>query len=403
MQPSTHDVIIVGSGLIGSATGIALAQAGLSVLLIDSTPTDKRLSTAYDGRTSAVAKGSVGVLTSIGVWNQIEECEPILDIRVCDLNGKFHVHYDHREAGDDPFGYITENRMLRGALYRKADTTPGLTQHHPATVAAITHLPASVAVTLSDGTHWQAPLMLVADGKFSSTREQLGIGHKTLGYGQTAIVCTIAHEQPHHGVAVEKFRPAGPFALLPMTHQRTNIVWAESDAVAARMLELTNTERHAELALRIGDHLGAFEQIGPCHSYPLKLIHAERYIAPRTALIGDAAHAIHPIAGQGANLGYRDVAAICELVIEQARLGLDVGSDALLQRYVNWRRLDTLTMSAATDGLTRLFSNPIPAVRLLRDVGLGMVNEMKPVKHYFMRHAMGMVGNLPKMMRGVAV
>jgi 2-octaprenyl-6-methoxyphenol hydroxylase len=394
-----RDVIIIGSGLIGAAMAIALARAGLRVDLIDAAPTSSRLSTAYDGRTSAVALGSMRVLSHIGVWQRITDSEPIQDIRVCDEGGRFYVHYDHTKVGNEPFGHIVENRLLRQSLYEAVDEQKTITVHQPATVTSLESSASSVTVTLSNGESLQASLALVADGKFSKTRDMLGIDTNILTYGQTAIVCTIAHDLPHHGLAVEKFMPAGPFALLPMTNNRTNIVWSERDAMAARMLELDDSEFKIELRQRIGDHLGDFKLIGPRHSYPLILIHARRYTDKRVALIGDSAHGIHPIAGQGANLGFRDVAVLTELLLEQARLGLDLGSDDLLAHYQQWRRFDTLSMTSVTDALNRLFSNRILPLKLARDFGMGMVERLPNTKRFLMHHAMGLVGDLPSMMQ----
>lgn len=398
-----QDVIIIGSGLVGAAAAIALADAGLRVALVDADSTGARLDAGYDGRTAAIAYGSRCVLEAVGVWPLIEQAEPIYDIRVCDQDRAAHVHYHYRDAGEEPFGHIIENRHLRVALYHRLEACKGVQLHAPATVQSLEQHAAYVEVQLSNGLSLRAPLLLAADGKNSATRRMLHINAKENAYGQTAIVCTIAHSQPHHGLAVERFLPAGPFALLPMSDNRTNIVWTESDALAKRMLELSEDELLQEITQRAGDHLGDISLAGPRFAYPLKLIRAESCIAPRVALIGDAAHAIHPIAGQGVNLGYRDVAVIAELIIERARLGLDIGSDALLSRYAGWRRVDVGSMAAATHGLNRLFSNNVLPLRLARDAGLSMVNELLPLKQFFMRHAMGMVGDLPKMMRKEAI
>lgn len=394
-----RDVIIVGSGLIGASMAIALARTGLTVDLIDAAPTEARKSPSYDGRTSAVALGSMRVLNHIGVWQRITDSCPILDIHVCDEGGRFHVHYDHTKAGHEPFGHIVENRLLRHALYDAVDEQPGITLHQPATIADFETTSSHVKATLSNGTELAASLMLVADGKYSKTRDRLGIDTTTLRYGQTAIVCTIAHTEPHHGLAMEKFMPAGPFATLPMTGNRTNLVWTERDAMAKRMLELSDTEKLEEIGRRLGDHLGTISLVGPCFSYPLNLIHAREYTRDRIALIGDSAHGIHPIAGQGANLGFRDVAVLTELIVEQAKRGLDIGAPELLAHYARWRRFDTLSMTAVTDALNRLFSNRILPLRLARDIGLGIVNRLPKTKLFLMQDAMGLTGDLPAMMR----
>lgn len=394
-----RDVIIIGSGLIGAAMGIALARLGLRVDIIDRAPTESRLQAAYDGRTSAVALGSTRVLLHIGVWQRIDDSQPIHDIRVCDEGGRFYVHYDHTKAGNEPFGHIVENRLLRQALYEAVDEQPTLTVHQPARVTTIEPEPGHATATLDTGEQLHASLVLVADGKYSQTRDMLGIEANIFEYGQTAIVCTIAHSKPHHGLAVEQFMPAGPFALLPMTGDRTNIVWTERNAMAQRMLELDDAAFVAEVRRRVGDYLGDISLFGPRHAYPLTLVHARQYTAERLALIGDAAHGIHPIAGQGANLGFRDVAVFTELLHEQAKLGLDLGSTDLLAHYQQWRRFDTLSMTSVTDALNRLFSNRNPVLRLARDAGLGMVERMPTTKRFLMHHAMGLVGDLPAMMQ----
>ncbi len=394
-----RDVIVIGSGLIGAAMAIALARLGLRVDVIDRAPTESRLQAHYDGRTSAVALGSMRVLSHIGVWQRVGDSQPIQDIRVCDEGGRFYVHYDHTKAGNEPFGHIVENRLLRQALYEAMDEQATITVHQPARVQTIEPDSGAVTATLDNGDALRASLVLVADGKYSQTRDMLGIDANVFEYGQTAIVCTIAHSKPHHGLAVEQFMPAGPFALLPMTGDRTNIVWTERNAMAARMLELDDAAFLEEVRRRVGDYLGKISLYGPRYSYPLTLVHARQYAAQRLALIGDAAHGIHPIAGQGANLGFRDVAVFTELLQQQARLGLDIGAADVLAHYQQWRRFDTLSMTSVTDALNRLFSNSNPVLRLARDAGLGMVEHMPTTKRFLMHHAMGLVGDLPAMMQ----
>jgi 2-octaprenyl-6-methoxyphenol hydroxylase len=239
-----------------------------------------------------------------------------------------------------------------------------------------------------------------ADGQKSPLRRGAGIGTTEWRYRQTSIVTTVSHEHPHGGIAVEHFLPAGPFAILPMSGNRSSIVWTEQGELAARLVGLPDAAFAAELTARFGDFLGAVVPIGPRWTYPLGLMLADRYIARRLALVGEAAHVIHPIAGQGLNLGIRDVAALAELVIDTRRLGLDIGDDALLDRYQRWRRFDALMLAAVTDGLNRLFSNAIAPVRLARDLGFAMVHRLPPLKRLLMRDAMGIVGDLPRLVRG---
>jgi len=242
-----------------------------------------------------------------------------------------------------------------------------------------------------------------ADGKNSFCRSNAGIGVKGWDYGQTAIVCTIGHTQPHNGLALEHFLPGGPFAVLPMNGNRSSIVWAEKEARIAHYMALSDKAFIAELKERMGDWLGDVHLIGNRFSYPLSLQHAERYTAARLALVGDAAHAIHPVAGQGFNMGVRDVAALAEAIVDYARLGLDVGSAPVLERYARWRRADNLSMMAGTDGLVRLFSNDIRPIKRARQLGLAAVEKLPPLKRFFMRHAMGTVGKLPRLVKGEAL
>jgi 2-octaprenyl-6-methoxyphenol hydroxylase len=260
-------------------------------------------------------------------------------------------------------------------------------------------------LTLSDGRVLRADLVVAADGRQSEQRKLAGIRTQDWSYRQTGIVCTVAHELPHEGVAQERFLPAGPFAILPMTddaegRHRSSLVWTEPPERAAVLLKLGPAEFNAEIAQRFGDHFGRLEAIGPRWSYPLNFLLAERYIDHRLALVGDAAHGIHPIAGQGLNLGLRDIAALIEIVVEAKRLGLDPGAADRLEEYARWRRTDTMVLAAVTDGLTRLFSNDIPAVQLARDLGLGAVQKIPPLKKLFMQHAMGELGRLPKLLQG---
>lgn len=401
MTRNTHtQIAIIGGGLVGSAMALTLAQAGIPVTLVEARTRRDQLQPSFDGRTSAIAYGSVKILESIGIWQTLDDTCPITDIRVCDEGGRFYVHYDYREAGEEPFGHIVENRLLRKALFDAVDQHADITVYEPCTLASYQADSSGISLQLSDGTELRAALMLVADGKFSQTRAMAGIEPELFEYGQTAIVATIAHSEPHHGLAVEAFYPAGPFAILPMTQQRSNIVWTERDAMAVHLLTLPEEIFLDELRTRVGTHLGEISLVGTRHSYPLMLIKAEKLVDGRIALIGDAGHGIHPIAGQGVNLGYRDVAVLAEMLVDQARLGLDLGDAALLARYASTRKHDIGSMSLATDLLNRLFSNRLPGMRPLRDIGLGLVERTPALKQFFMRQAMGMGGSVPKMMRG---
>ncbi|MGE5146461.1 MAG: UbiH/UbiF/VisC/COQ6 family ubiquinone biosynthesis hydroxylase [Candidatus Eiseniibacteriota bacterium] len=409
------DVLVIGGGMVGLTLAVALGGAGLEVVVVDRADPKSQVAAAFDGRTSAIAHGSKRALEAIDLWPAMApDAEPILDIRVSDGASPLFLHYDHREVGDAPLGYIIENRATRHALFFRVGNLDGVTLKAPMSVASLEAKAGAVEAVLGDGTTVRASLAVGADGPRSWVRRQAGIALAEWRYKQTGIVCTMAHERPHRGIAHERFLPAGPFAVLPMTDDasvaagrlgrfRSSIVWTEREDLAPAMLALDDAAFSDELAARFGDYYGTVRVAGPRWSYPLALHHAESYVAPRLALIGDAAHLIHPIAGQGLNLGLRDVAALAEALIDAARLGLDIGGADVLQRYQRWRRFDNTVLIAATDGLNRLFSNDVPAVRLVRDLGLGAVNRVPPVKRFFMRHAMGVVGELPRLLRGEAL
>lgn len=395
------EVAIVGGGLSGLSLGIACAAAGVEVAVIDREDPAKFRSAAYDGRTTAIAYGSQQVLRGIGVWDALAaDAQPIREIRVADGNSPLFLHYDRREVGAEALGYIVENRLLRGALQARAEALPSLKLYAPSAVADVDFAETQVRLSLADGRHLIAALTVGADGRSSAMRDAAAIKSWSKSYRQTAIVCVVRHAQPHRGVAVEHFRTAGPFAILPMTGDRSSIVWTEDEHAAPALLALDDAGFTRQLASRFGDFLGALTVEPGRWSYPLMLIQAERYVADRLALIGDAAHVIHPIAGQGWNLGVRDIAALAELIVDAHRLGLDLGSASLLRRYERWRRLDSLTLAAVTDGLNRLFANELPPLRLARDLGLAAVNRAPALKRFFMRHAMGVVGDLPRLVKG---
>ncbi len=400
------ELVVAGAGLNGLLLAVACAGAGLSVAVVDPQDPAAMLDQGFDGRTSAIAYGSQRVLAGIGLWPAVAgEAEPILEIRVADDNSPLFLHYDHRDlaAGDDPappLGYIVENRVLRRALLERARALPSLRLFAGRRIAAVEAEAGGAIARLDDGERLRCRLVAAADGKDSPLRRGAQIHAVEWRYAQTSIVTTVAHARPHAGIAIEHFLPAGPFAILPMRGNRSSIVWTEQTDLAPAILALPEAEFAAELEARFGDFLGALEPLGPRWSYPLSLLLAERYVAPRLALVGEAAHVIHPIAGQGLNIGIRDVAALAELIIDQRRRGLDIGDDALLSRYERQRRTDALVLAAVTDGLNRLFSNTLAPLRLARDLGLAAVNRLPSAKRLLMRHAMGLFGELPRLARG---
>jgi len=410
------DLAVVGAGLNGSLLALAAGESGLSTALIDRVPLAALAEPAFDGRTTALAYTSQRLFAALGLWDDIApHAEPIRDIRISDAGhdgraSPFFLHFDHREAAEDPeaaapMGWIVENRFLRAALLRRLAACPRVELVSPDEVVETQRDPARAGLLLKSGRRLATRLIASAEGRLGAMREEAGIGARSWSYEQIAIVLVAHHAEPHRGVAQEKFLPGGPFAILPMTdgpggEHRSSIVWTERSDLARRLLELDEPRFQAEFARRFGDHLGPVVPAGPRWSYPLRLVHAERYIDTRLVLVGDAAHGIHPIAGQGYNLGVRDIAALVEVLVDAKRLGLDVGGADTLERYAQWRRADNLSMVAATDLLNRLFSNDVAPLRLVRDVGLAAVNRVPALRKFFVRHAMGLVGDLPKLIRG---
>ncbi len=408
------EVLIVGGGMVGLTLGLTLAYAGVEVAVVDREDPATVQTAAFDGRSSAIARGSQQALAGAGLWAEMAAAaQPILQIRVSDGRiglgaSSLFLHYDSREVDGGPLGCIVENREIRRALHAAAAHRPCFSLLAPQEVVEVVRDAERVEAQLADGRRVSARLAVAAEGRNSPLRAAAGIRTTAWSYPQTGIVCTVAHELPHRGVAHEHFLPSGPFAMLPMTDaddgtHRSSIVWTERGDLAPAMMKLEAGPFAAEIARRFGDSLGRIEPIGGRWSYPLSLMHAARYHDRRLALVGDAAHSIHPIAGQGLNLGLRDVAALAEAIVDARRLGLDVGGAAVLERYARWRRLDNLMLIAMTDGLNRLFSNDLGPLRLARSLGLAAVNRMPGLKRFFMGHAMGLVGDVPRLIRGEAL
>ncbi len=414
------DVLIGGGGMVGLTLAIALAKAGLSVAVADPLPRAASTDAAFDGRVSALSFAAVRMFEALGIWPHLAPvAQPIRDILVTDAQlgaapSPFSLHFDAAEIGAPSLGHIVENRHIRTALFEAAEGLTDLAFIAPAAVSELRPDGAGLRAWLSNGGEIEATLAVAADGRDSELRERMGLQVVAWSYPQSGIVATVAHEKPHDGVAYEHFLPSGPFAILPMTPapsseaggqkyaNRSSLVWTEQDTLAPQMMVLDDAGFDAEIARRFGAHLGATKAAGPRWSYPLKFHLARGYVKPRFALVGDAAHGIHPIAGQGLNLGLKDAAALVDVLLDAARLGLDIGALDTLQKYERWRRFDSLAMAAATDGLNRLFSNDIAPLRLLRDVGLGLVDRIGPARRFFMRHAGGDIGKLPRLMKGEA-
>ncbi len=395
------DVLIVGGGPVGGTLACALSAAGMEVIAVDQADPAAGLDAGFDGRASSIALGSQRILDALGLWAGMEpHAAPIRHIRVSEGDSPLFLHYDERDTGGPPFGYMVENRFIRKALFDRVPTLDTVRLFAPARVAGLERSASGVEARLADGRRISARLIVGADGRASGVRAGAGIRVTGWPYRQTAIVCTVAHERPHDFVAHEHFLPTGPFAVLPLLGNRSSIVWTERKDLAPAIMALDEAEFLAELERRFGDYLGRLRVVGPRWSYPLSLQHAEMAIALRLALVGDAAHAMHPIAGQGLNMGLRDVAALTEVLAEARRLGLDIGADTVLERFQRWRRFDNTLMLAMTDGLNRLFSNAIGPVRLARGLGLAAVNRMPPLKRLFVRSAMGLAGRLPRLMQG---
>jgi 2-octaprenyl-6-methoxyphenol hydroxylase len=398
------DVIIGGGGFVGLTLALALARQGLEVAVADPVPPVAAQAQSFDGRVSALSFASARLFRALGLWDDLAvQAQPIESILVTDAKlgrppSPFSLHFDHQELGSS-LGYIAENRILRQVLFAAVARTPKIKLIAPASLVALDPGPNHVSARLSDGATVRARLAVAADGRESLARESMGIGVVRWAYPQVGIVATVHHEKPHNGVAYEHFLPAGPFAILPMTGNRSSLVWTEREDLAAGMMKLSAEDFDAEIARRFGAHLGATHSDGPRWSYPLRFHLARAYVKPRFALAGDAAHGIHPIAGQGLNLGLKDAAALADVVLEAAKLGLDIGSINVLTRYERWRRFDSFAMAMSMDALNWLFSNDIAPLRLARDLGMGIVDKIGPLRRFFMRQAGGDVGHLPSLMR----
>ncbi|TIT19211.1 MAG: ubiquinone biosynthesis hydroxylase [Mesorhizobium sp.] len=406
------DVLVAGAGYVGLAVAVSLKQArpSLAVAVVDAAPAGVW---RKDGRASAIAAAACRMLDQLGVWNEIApEAQAITEMIVTDSRTTDPVRpvfltFDGEVAPGEPFAHMVANKDLNGALRRRAEQL-GIGIIEGVAVSAFDTNGAGTTVHLADGATLKARLLVAADGVNSKLRDMAGIKTVKWEYGQSGIVCTVAHERPHNGRAEEHFLPAGPFATLPLKPgkdgtNRSSIVWVERSQDAEKLVSGDTLVLEYELEHRFGLKLGEIHIADKPRAWPLGLIIARAFVAPRIALAGDAAHGIHPIAGQGLNLGFKDVAALAEVVVEADRLGQDIGALDVLERYQQWRRFDTVQMGITTDVLNRMFSNDFGPLRTLRDVGLGLVERMPRLKGFFIRQASGLSGDTPRLLKGEAI
>ncbi|MGV6804402.1 MAG: FAD-dependent monooxygenase [Ruegeria sp.] len=403
------DILIVGGGLNGPALALALAQTGHSVTVIDALDEKVRKNAAFDGRAYALALASQRLLAAIGIWDRIAgHAQPMLEIKVTDGHAgagasPFFMHFDHAEIEEGPMGFMVEDRHLRRAFMDAMAAEKAITRINGRTVVAQNSGPTGVTVTLDDGADVTGRLLVGCDGRRSGTAARAGIKRTGWDYGQTALVCAIEHDLPHHGIAHQFFMPPGPLAILPLTGNRSSIVWSERTDAARRINALDEVAYLQVLRPRFGDFLGEIRLQGERFTYPLNLTIANSFVANRLALVGDAAHGMHPIAGQGLNAGLRDVGALAEVLTLAGRRGEDISSTLVLERYQEWRRFDTAALAMATDAFNKLFSNDNPILRAGRDIGMGIVGSLPGLRRGFVREAAGLTGDLPKLLQGRAI
>ena len=401
-----RSIVICGGAFAGLALALAFRQGlGAEIPVIVADPA---LATrpSRDPRATAIVAACRRLFEALGVWDQVSDSQAILDMVVTDSRLEdatrpvFLTFAGDVEPGE-PFAHMVENRRLIDALVTRAESD-GIDLRATA-VSTYDSRPDGVTVTLADGNVIEASLLVAADGGRSKLRERAGIANHEWDYDQSGIVVTVGHERDHHGRAEEHFLPAGPFAILPLTGKRSSLVWTENRAEAARITALGEAEFHVELEKRFGLHLGEIKTLDKPRAFPLGYFVARSFIAERLALVGDAAHVIHPIAGQGLNMGLKDVAALAEVVVDAARLGIDPGQADVLDRYQRWRRFDTMAMGLATNSLNFLFSNESTLLRTVRDIGLGLVDRAPPLKNLFIRQAAGLSGEVPRLLKGEAL
>ena len=400
------DIIIVGGGLIGSALAIALSSIGFDVTVVDRQSNKLTKSQNFDGRAYALSHASIRMLKVLGIWNYFKEnAQPILDIKVSDGRvgegaSDWFLHFDHQELEEGPMGHLIEDRYIREALKADIELSKQIKYIYNAEVISQTVKDTGISLNLSDGQVLRTQLLVGCYGRNSKIAHWSNISHVGWNYNQTALVCALSHEKQHFGVAHQFFNPAGPLAILPLKGNKSSIVWTETKDRAKNINDMSDEDYLNALSPVIGSFLGSINLVGDRFSYPLGLSLADSFIAKRTVLVGDSAHGIHPLAGQGLNLGLKDIAALTEVLALAKRRGENFSSKQVLERYQKWRRFDTSVMAVATDSINKLFSNDNIILRSMRDIGLGSVNATPHLRRGFMRHAAGLSGDLPKLLQG---
>ncbi len=415
-ETERYDIIIAGAGLAGASFALAAAQGGLKVVMVDPQPFSAQLAPTFDGRSTAIAFSTFRMLDALGLGETLRPHACRMDhILVTDgrrpgaasrAASPAFLRFDAEEiggrTGGEPLGYMVENRRIRAAL-AEAVTAAGIEVRAPASVVSVERDAGKATVTLADGSILTAALVVGAEGRGSIVRRAAGIETVGWAYGQSGVVATVRLGRDHGNVAHEYFLPSGPFAILPLTDQRASLVWTETTRRAEALRDASDAAFQSHLMRRFGAFLDGISVEGPRFVYPLSLSLAEKLVAPRLALIGDAAHGVHPVAGQGLNMGLKDAAALAEVLAEAARLGEDLGAETVLERYARWRRFDNAALAAGFDAFVRLFSNDIGPVRLMRDLGMAAVNRIGPLRRAFMQEAGGATGDLPRLLRGEPV
>jgi len=402
----TYDIVIIGGGMVGASLACALGGTGLRVAVIEAVPLTASTQPSYDDRTVALAYGSRRIFEGMGVWGDIARlgATPIEKIHISDRGRFGFTHLSCTDAGLEALGYVVENRVLGAALLARLQSLPDVTWLCPATMEGLVFESDSAVVRVRQGdavSELRARLVVAADGADSVVRAAIGIGYTRTEYGQSAVVTTVTISQPHNNTAYERFTDTGPLAFLPMSENRMAVVWSVRTAEVDSLLDWSDLEFLARLQERFGDRLGPLTRLGRRRAYPLMLTRVGEHVRPRLALIGNAAHTVHPVAGQGFNLGLRDVAALSEVIMQARRDGRDIGDAAVLSRYADWRKRDNQVTSVFTNSLVRIFSNNFLPLAVARNLGLIAVDLVPPLKRRLVRITSGLAGKLPRLARGL--